>query len=220
MLALLLAALVQGFASSGDSISHNRLAAALVPMAVFAGIGFETIRSAFAPTRRPQVVAAVAAAGIAAAGFTIFAGIDPTILPASWVATSLEALGTRHDSTNAVFLEHGGLWNLSWLYVDRIAALVPARPLPSRPFSDFERMESTASAPDRTVYLWSPGLEHEAAVSRLICDRWPGAAIYTLFDPPGLFRAFAAAPDGAHWRPRLPPERWTVTFCQAPTCPL
>ena len=213
MLVVLATALAQAFTSSGDAISHNRLAAALVPLAVLSALGFETLRLAFAATVPATALAATIAALVAAGGFTIFDRVNREILPASWLATSLEALGTGEPNADAVFLEHG-LW---WLYVDRIAALLPAHPEPSRTVVQLDRLEAQLPDTGRGVYFWSPGLETDTAVSCLICERWPEAAVYTLTDKPGLFRAFAASPYGATWHPRLPTRRWTVSSCE-PLC--
>ena len=217
LLGLLAAGLAHAVTSRGDCVSHNRLAAALLPLAVLTAVGFDAIRLAVVSTWRPMVVALLTAALIVAAGWTIFAVVTPKILPASWLATSLEALGTDEPNADAVFLEHGGKWNLTWLYIDRIAALVPVRRLPVLAYGQLESQQPTAADALQRVYFWSPGLEGDAAVSRLVCDRWPQAALYTLVDESGMFTAFAASPRGATWHPRLPAGRWTVSFCEGPS---
>jgi hypothetical protein len=213
VLSLLATGLAHAFTSSGDAVSHGRLAAALLPLAVCAAVGFEALRLAFAPALSPRLIAAVSAALIALGGSAVFETVNRRILPASWLTISLEALATSEPPIDAVFLEHDGPWNLSWLYVRHIAALVPRRPVPVYTFSEFERTTPTTADAAQRVYFWSPGLEQDAAVSHAICKRWPGAALYTLTDQPGAFRAFAAAPRGDIWHPALANERWTMAFC-------
>jgi hypothetical protein len=213
LLALLMAGLAHALTSTGDAVSYNRLAGALLPLALFAALGFESLRRACVAGLRPTAAGMLTAGLIAAAGLTTFEVITPALLPASWVATSLEALGGRTPNADAVLIEHGGPWNLSWLYVRHMAALLPVPPLPTLPFSEFERVPPQPADTAR-VYFWSPGLEAEAAVARTMCARWPGAALYTLTDAAGLYSAFAVSPQGATWRPRLPQDRWAVSFCE------
>jgi hypothetical protein len=215
VLALLAAGWAPAFISGSDAVSHTRLSPALPAFALLAATGFEALRRTLVPTWRPRVAAACTAATIAGTGIAIFDGVNPRILPASWLATSLEAIGTSEPRADAVFLQHDGTWDVTTLHGSRIAALVPARPFPTRTFGEFERMQATAEDTSQSVYFWSPGLERDAAVSRAICDRWPAAALYTLLDRPGLFRAFAAAPRRDVWQPDLPPKRWTVSSCDA-----
>jgi hypothetical protein len=218
---LWLAQLAQGFAATGDAVSHTRLAPALLPMAVLSGLGFESVRRAFADTRRSIGLVALAVAAIAASGTVLFTIVTPAIVPASSLAISMEALGTRNPNADAVFLQHdrpvnpkpGGPFNLRWLHVAPIARLLPSRPLPTRNAGDLEREQWNTGATSPRVYLWSPALEQDAHISKTICARWSGAALYTLLDEPRLFRALAAAPAGDDWRPRLPEYRWTAAPC-------
>ncbi len=205
----------QAFAASGDAVSHTRLAAALVPLAVFAGSAFEAIRRAFLPPGTARLAALGSAGLIAVSGIVIFAAVNPRILPQSWMTISLEALGTRAPNADALFLEHGGPYALNWwLHVGRIASMVPARPLAAINVEEIGQAQAASDEKAQPrVFFWSPGLEQDAHVSRLVCERWPGAALYALTDEPGLFRAWAAAPGGAIWKPRLPRQRWTVSPC-------
>jgi hypothetical protein len=163
----------------------------------------------------------VGVAAIALSGTVIFAIVTPTIIPSSSLAISLEALGTRDPNADAIFLQHdrpldpkpGGPVNLHWLYVAPIARLLPSRPLTTRNASDFEHEQWITGTDSPRVYFWSPALEKDARVSKTVCVRRPGAALYTLFDEPKLFRALAAAPAGDQWRPNLPDDRWTVAPC-------
>jgi hypothetical protein len=211
ILGLLAVGLMTAGASSGDAVSHTRLASSLVPLAVLAAVGFEAIRRAFVASLRPMVVAGLTASAIAASGIGIFAKVNPRILPASWLAISLEALGTGEPNTDAIFLEHG----VSWLHVSRIAGLLPARAVPVRELSELESVESMPVDLPRRIYFWSPSLEHDEAVSRAICERWPGTVLYELMDEPGLFSAMAAVPAGGGWQPGLRGDRWIVSSCAA-----
>jgi hypothetical protein len=215
LLGLLAAALAHAFTSTGDAVSHIRLGAALVPLALLAAIGFEAIRVTCVSVAPAAVIAAVTVVMVATAGTILFEAVNPSILPASWLTVSLEALGDQGSGVEAIVLEHG---DVPWLYVDRIATLLPTQALPVLTAIQFERMDPTAAAETRRAYFWSPALEQDAGVSCLICARWPEAALYTLRDKAGLFRAFAAAPHGTDWSPRLPSERWTLSFCDIPMC--
>jgi hypothetical protein len=220
LLALVLAGLVGGFTAEGDAVSHTRLAPVLVPLALLTASGFETarasIRSRWQPARGGWLMAAL----IAASGLVLFFRVTPAIEPGSWMAISLEALGTRAPSAPATFLtydeprERGPdkVLTFRWLYVDSMARLLPRDPMPARTASALTTEIAAADAPAR-IYFWSPALEQDAAIARAICRRWPGAALYTLTDAPGIYRALAADPRGAVWRPRLPAERWTVRPC-------
>jgi len=210
ILGVLAVGLATGATSSGDAVSHTRLAPSLIPLAVLAGIGFESIRLALAPTRSSMAVSALLVAATASAGAVTFARVNPTILPASWLGISFEALGTRPPGAEAVFLEPG----VSWLHVPRIAGLLPSRPCAAQTWAEFSA-GAPAQAPDR-VYFWSPSLERDESVAREICSRWPRATLYTLTDEPGLFQALAAVPRGDGWEPRLPTGRWTRASCAAP----
>jgi hypothetical protein len=225
---LLVAGLAQGFTAQGDAVSHTRIAPTLVLMALLAALGFESLRRALAAARPAGVAAATAAAAVALSGLVLFLRITPAIEPSSWLAISLEALRTRRPNADAVFLEHGDPrrfaaagpargrvpHTLTWLFVEPIARLLPARPMATRTVAELERIEPGAAAP---LYVWSPALEEDAAVSRTICARWPDAALYTLHDRPRLFHALAAAPAGPRWEPALPPGRWSMRRCPAPT---
>jgi hypothetical protein len=151
----------------------------------------------------------------------IFTVVTPAILPASSLAISLQALGTRNPNADAIFLEHdppvdtrpGDPITVRWLHVGPITRLLPSRPLPTRTASDLEHENLGSEDQAQRVYFWSPALEEDAEISTTICSRWPGARLYTLLDEPKLFRALAAAPGGDRWRPRLPEDRWTVARC-------
>jgi hypothetical protein len=218
---LLITQLAQGFAATGDAVSHTRLAPALLPMAVLCGLGFESVRRAFAGHRRSISLTALAVAALAVSGTVLFTIVTPAIIPASSLAISMEALGTHHPNADAVFLEHdrpvdpkpGGPFNLRWLHVTPIARLLPSRALPTQSPGELSRQAASSPGESPRVYFWSPALEHDAGVSKTICDRWPAAELYTLLDEPNLFRALAAVTDGKGWRPRLPDDRWTVAPC-------
>jgi hypothetical protein len=226
-LVLLLAGLVGGFTAEGDAVSHTRLAPALIPIVVLAAVGFESVRGSLAARWRPQRVGAATAAIVAASGLAIFAFVTPAIEPSSWVAISLDALGVHQPSADAVFLTYdeprhpkpGEPWNLRWLYVEPMARLLPARPAATRTVGEFARAAAASPEPPEHVYLWSPALEADAAISRSMCERWPGAALYTLRDRPRIFRAYAADPRGGAWQPRLPADRWSVAHCPALPAP-
>lgn len=210
LVTLFAAGLLHAFTSSGDATSYSRLLSSFVPMALFAAVSFEVLRLRFLPAIGRGTAAAAAAVAVAASGWIVFAVVNPRILPASSLAISFEALGTREPNAEAVFLEPP---HVEWLHVRLMAELLPARPQEGIVYDKAERLAEVADV-EREVIFWSPGLETDAAVSRSICERWPAAGLYTLGDRTGTTRAHAAAPAGVHWQPRLPADRWSVATCQ------
>jgi hypothetical protein len=219
ILALLVTSLATALVSAGDAVSHTRLVAALVPLALLAAVAFEALQRRLAGPSGATSLTVLTVAVIASGGTFLFEKVNPRILPSSSLAISVDALGAAAPAADVVFLEHGGPYNLSWLHTRRIPTQLPAQPVRVLTVEEFERHELTAPAPPPRLYFWSPGLERDAGVAGAICDRWPGAAVYTLMDDPGLFSAFAAAPRGAIWLPHLPARRWSVSFCAAEMCP-
>ncbi len=214
ILGLLATALAHAFVSAGDAVSYTRLAGAVVPFAVLSASGFEALRPVLASRWRPMRAAACVVVAVVSSGLLLFELVNPSILPSSWLGISMQALGTRRPNADAVFLEHGGPGDLSWLHVRRIASLLPAHPQATLTLEEFEHPAS-AAAESSKVFFWSPALEQDAAVSRQICARWPQAALYRLMDQPCLLQAYAAAPQGRQsWRPQLPPDRWSVSSCK------
>jgi len=211
VLALLAGALAHAFTSRGDAVSHARLVGALVPIALLAGVGFEAVRSRFMPRRSTTIAGAVVARAIAAAGTVLFVDVNPRILPASSPAITFEALGTDDPNADAVIVDYD---TVDWLYIRYMAELLPSRPLAVIKYSELAHLEVTSEMAGK-VFFWSPALEQDGRVGSLICERWPQSALYTLTDRTGLFRAIAASPGGDVWQPRLPPDRWQVTACDA-----
>jgi hypothetical protein len=210
VLLLLGVALAHAFTSRGDAVPHARLIAAFVPMTLLAAAGFDVLRRNVAANLSPLLGAAVVAALVGAGGVYLFFRVNPRILPASALATSFEALDTSVPNADAVFIDYH---DVTWLYTRPMAGLLPARPfgvIGYGEIADFDAARITAA----TVLFWSPGLETDFGIARSICARWPQSGLYTLIDRAGLFRAFAACPEGARWQPELPPERWRTSSCE------
>ncbi|HYD50509.1 MAG TPA: hypothetical protein VEB21_19290, partial [Terriglobales bacterium] len=207
LLALLFASLLHGFTAGGDVTSHARVVAAMVPIAILAGLGFVIVSDRLsAPARRS--VAGLALLSCIGGGTGLFWWVGPAILPASWQTIALQSLATG-ASQRAVFLHHG----FKWLYVERIATLVPALPHETQTFNHFYRSAATAAGAG-AIYLWSPSLEYDSGASCSICERWPDAELFLLYDDSGLSRAYAGVPERGSWRPALPPERWQRARCK------
>lgn len=211
VVALLAGALAHGFTSRGDAVSHARLVGALVPIALLAGVGFEAVRRRFMPRRSPPITGAVVALAVATAGTVLFVDVNPRILQASSPAIAFEALGTDDPNADAVIVDYD---TVDWLYLRYMAELLPSRPMAVIKYSQLAHLDVTSEMAGK-VFFWSPALEQDGRVGSLICERWPHSALYTLTDRTGLFRLLAASPGGDVWQPRLPPERWQVTACDA-----
>jgi hypothetical protein len=182
-----------------------------VPLALLAGVGFAWLQGALAPAR-PRAAAVLAVAAIALGGTLLFDVVNPRILRASWLGITIEALENERPRPAAVALAHGGSHDLSWLHVGRIAREVPREPLPSLRFEDAASLEHAARA-EIELLAWSPALEADAKISAAVCARWPGAALYVLWDRPRLSRALVARPAGPGWSPALPAGRWERRAC-------
>jgi hypothetical protein len=210
LLLALAATVAPAFLSSYDRPSLIRLFGAPVPLALLAGVGFAWLQRSLWPAR-PRLAAAAGAAAIAVGGTLLFDAVNPRILRASWLGITIEALATER-SPAAVALAHGGPHDLSWLHVGRVAREVPREPLPSLRFEGPESLEHAARA-GVELLAWSPALEDDAKVTATVCERWPDAALYVLWDRPHLSRALLARPAGPDWSPALPAGRWERRGC-------
>jgi hypothetical protein len=217
-LAVIATSLLAGMTSSGDFVSYTRVAPALGALALVASLGFASMRAAMAGARSSVGVArsvrvAIACVGaMAVSGTIVFHVVNPSILPASWLATGLEALGPR-PTVRATVVEDGGPPYYAWLNVRRIAALLPAPPLGVRTHDVLAEAPDPGAARDPDVLLWSPAVEHDVGVAAAVCRRWPRATLYELRDRAGLFRTHAAALPGVTWHPDVSASRWTATRC-------
>lgn len=206
-LVVIATSLAAGMTSAGDFVSFTRVAPMLGALALVASLGFASLRAAVAGTRSSVGTALLCVGAMAVSGTILFHVVNPRILPASWLATGLEALGPRR-TVPATIVEDLGPPYFAWLNVRRIAALLPEAPVEAR------TQEVLAEPGDRTgVLLWSPAVEHDVGIADAVCRRWPGATLYDVRDRAGLFRARAAALPGVSWQPDVPASRWTATPC-------
>jgi len=212
LLALIAAGLAHALTASGDAVSHTRLVAALVPFCILAGSAFEGLRRTLAARRAATIVTGATVAAIAATGLVLFAHVTPRLLPASALAIGLEAVGTRTPNAEATVVEDVPAYPY-WLHTQRITSLLPAHPWHVITPKDLQAMDVPASGGLPRVLLWSPAMEADFALSRLVCQRWPHGTLYTLWDSPRLYRMLAAAPAGERWQPQLSGERWSMSSC-------
>jgi hypothetical protein len=206
LLGLLAITLLPGMTSSYDRPSITRMSNLAVPITLLAAAGFEALRCAVAP--RARAVAALAIAVIIAGGWLLHAHVTPRILPRSALNIALAAMGGE-AARRAVFIVPG--WG-DPLSSGLFAAQVPARPLPTLAYREPGVLQANG-APAAELFFWAPGYEDEAAVSRAICQRWPGAALYVLADEARIGAVFAASPQGPQWKPALAPSQWRVLRC-------
>jgi hypothetical protein len=208
---VLVVALLTVVPSSYDRPSLARLVTAPVVMALWTAAGFEVVRRGLAGSRSGAAAAAVVSAAIAVGGGVLFDYINPVILARSALGISLTALERTPVSQAVIFARKGWDPQRSAMF----ASLVPAEERAVLPYDGPTTLEAVDRASVPRILLWAPALEQEANVALAVCGRWPGAALYTLYDRPHLSRAFAASPRGRDWRPALPPSQWTVAGCEA-----
>lgn len=217
LLALWLASLLPAAASSAyDRASLTRNLMLPMAMGLLAAVGFDGLRRGLAPRASPRAVLASAlgvALAMVAAGFALFDGVNPRLLPASATAIHLEALGDAAPEGGALLLEQGPV-RVDWLHVAEIGRFLPRRPVPSRPYrGEASLLDPATGRPAAGLILWSPALERAAGVAGALCRRFPDATLFRLHDVAGLSTAWAARPAGPGWTPALPPRRWERFDC-------
>ncbi len=215
LLAVLALSVLPGFTSAYDRASLTRAIGLPLVAAGFAGLGFEAIRRVLLPGRNAARVAGAATALIALSGLVLFDCVNPRLLPLSDLGIALRVLEAGRPVGGAVVLAHGGRDDLDWLHRERIARYAPPVPLPSQRYEGPGSLIVRAGdeRPNAEVFFYSPALDLDDGVTRSICARWPGAALYSFSDEAGLSRVFAARPAGAGWQPTWPRERWALLRC-------
>jgi hypothetical protein len=211
--ALLLAALLTGFVSSGDRPSLMRTYGAMVPLALLAAAGLAGVRSAVRHPRARRLLAPLAVAAIVAGGSVLFDVVNPRIL--RWSSLALMADAVDEPDLVRTVLVHDMRTFATWLQLGEIATHVPARPVPVVTLGDLTGAEGApaAGAPRHDVLFWSPATEEIAGMAGLVCARWPAATLFAVTDPAGLSRVHAAHVAGAPWRPALPAAQWRPAAC-------
>ena len=215
LLGVLAAAVVPGCVASADRISILRLMITPVPMALLAGVGWESARRSFGPAWRSNVATGLVAAVIAGGGMLVFNYVNPQILASSWVGLTVQALEGGAPVGTAVLLDHPDPHTFPYWYLNEILQSLPQRSITVREYDGVSRLlgQRGDEPAGGDIVFWSPALEEDRHVSHAICQEWPGAKLYTLVDPAGLSRAFAARPHGEKWRPGLPASQWRVEAC-------
>jgi hypothetical protein len=215
LLGVLALAALPGLTSAYDRASLTRPIGLPLVAAGFAGLGFEAMRRALLPRANAARAASAVAAVIALGGLALFDIVIPRLLPRSDLGIALRVLEPGRPAGGVIVLAHGGRDDLDWLHVERIARYAPALPLPSRRYEGPESLLARVGdeRPDAELFFYSPALDQDRGVTRAICTRWPGAALYSFWDEAGLSRVLAARPAGAGWQPTWSRERWTQLHC-------
>lgn len=209
ILVLLVSGALTALVSSGDIVSHTRLAPATVAVVTLMAIGFESVRLRIGGRGASRVLVWGAVVGMALGGSYVFHVVSPRVIPASWLSTALEATGTEVNATPAGFFEFGP--GPDWAHTGRMLEMIPQQKMVQ---VDICRAEVVRTIEPRfPVYFWSPAHEQDGAISCLLCSLWPDATLYTMRDRAGLFATFAAVRGGVAWEPRLTPERWSLSQC-------
>lgn len=207
---LLVVAFLTAALSSYDRPSFARLVTAPVIVALWAAAGFEVLRRALGGRRAGALGVAVTIA-IAAGGGILFDQVNSRILARSAIGLSLSALERTPRAESFVLAPQP--WDSQWSAA--FAWLVPVEAQNVLPYAGLETLKLSEGAGTPSVLLWTPGMEEKEEVSRAVCEHWPGAALYTLYDDAHLSRAFAACPRGPDWQPALPASQWVVADCSA-----
>jgi len=218
------ASLLPGFLSSYDRPAPNRVHGALIPLALLAAAGWRVVMGT-CRGRQLVVRSLLTSVAIAASGTVLFDVINPRLLSASAIGLMIRAVPPAQLSRVAMLTAEGvpvdppdtgpreRHYAADWLrkhhpYTDEILRCVPREPIALVDVANPDRLE------EFDLLFWSPAIERTAQITRRLCERWSGAALYTLWDPAHLSRVLAARPAGIGWRPPLPKEQWTVRICE------
>lgn len=214
LLAVLVVAILPGFTSAYDRASLTRPIGLPLVATLFVGIGFEAVRRMLLPQARVRLVSAATALAIALSGLVLFQVVNPRLLARSSMGIVLRVLEAGPPA-NALVFGYGERDDFDWLHVERIARYAPREPLPSRRYEGPESLLSPTGLdrPVADVLFYSPALDQDRSITREVCSRWPGSALFTFLDEAGLSRALAARPAGSGWTPNLPHERWKSKRC-------
>ncbi len=213
MLGLFVASLVPSFVSPVDRVDVVHSVALAIPVALIAAAGLANVLDHLMPTLRLPA-ALVAALLSALSGHWLVHRVNPYILSASATGIALESLAPAEEE-RAVFLDYpaGFHPDVRWLYVGPMTAYAGRRPVgywrwqgSTLPVQQFLR-------DGKDLVFWSPGLEHDLAVSRSLCAQVPGVTLFELRDPAALGRVWAANLSTARWEPRLEGGRWRLVGC-------
>ena len=213
LLVLLVAMLAPAaLTSSYDRVSPTRLIPAFLPVVTLVAVGFAALRHRlFARVSEPVAVAAVSAAALAG-GVYLFDVVNPRTMPSSSLALAVEVADAPGRRGPAVLLGPPAGPYTRWLYVDTVLGALPRRPVTQRPFEKGAALPVGDERPG-PLLLWSPSLDWQADVTAAVCERWPAATVYTVYDRAGLFRTFAAHSPDVSWKPPLSASRWSATGC-------
>lgn len=236
LLALLVVAILPAsLASAYDRASLTRNLLLPVPIALLAGAGFGLLRRTLGIDHRPRLVTAAAVVAILTSGALLFDGVNPRILPASSLGLSVEAIGATPPAGGATLLDYGRPQTLDWLHTDRIGRFLPRHPIATRVYEGPRSLYTDSGSLAGEILLWSPALERDEQVARVLCERWPRTVLFEFVDRAGLSRALAARPaapplvdpdpsdphphephpNDPGWQPALPPARWIAVDCRA-----
>jgi len=206
LLGFLLGGMALAFWSSGDRVSHTRMIGAIVPLVLLAAVGFEAVRRAMRGRARTAWTAGVTAT-VVLGGLVVSDVVNPSILPASALSVSLEALGDGAVGNPSLVVVP-----VPFLQTERIVRGLAPRPIDLVDFNGFPPSPLQLDEPGR-VWFWPPSLEAFKNLRAELCRLSPGMTLYTLSDAAGLMHTHAAASAGTAWTPALPRTRWAAVPC-------
>lgn len=203
LLLLFVASAIPGFISSYDRPSLVRPVCMLIIFALLAALGYGRIAVSLQRGRWSALVCSLAILG---SGSWLFDVVQPRILARSSVSIAIAAIDEADECRPATFLRpaHGDVQQ-----VEFFATRVPRCPSDSAPVEPPDsRWLAGLDRPG--VLFWSPGLEEQSAVAQRICAVHPDARLWTIRDPAGLGRVFAATKPATRWSP---PRRAAPASC-------
>jgi hypothetical protein len=216
LLGFFAAALCPAFVSPVDRVDVVHAVVLPVPAALLAALGVATLRSALRSAGRHARATLVAAVLVCGGGTLLFDVVNPKILGASSVGIAIRSVAPP-DAARVVVLDYprASSVDVRWLYTGAMTAYAGARPIG---FLELPRAfaPSELAAEGKDLLFWSPGLERDLAVSKLVCAQWPSAVVYELADDAGLGHVHGARLGEVDWTPRRPLATWRSARCPAP----
>jgi len=194
LLLLMFVCAVPGFISSYDRPSLVRPLCMPFAFALLAALGYMRLEAALQWGRGLAIAFVLA---IIAAGAWLFDVVQPRILAQSSVSIAIAAIDAGEVCPAATLLRPA---RNDIQQVEFFTAHLP------RCRADSAAVQQPDSGwlagLDRAgVLFWSPGLEEESNVAQRICAVHPEVQLWTIYDPAGLARVFAAARRDARWSP-------------------
>ncbi|MFT4569545.1 MAG: hypothetical protein ACI8TX_000862 [Hyphomicrobiaceae bacterium] len=192
-LALAVAMIAPGIASTYDRASLTRIEAIVVPVSLLASFGLFSLRRAVASTNSPRGwwSACIVTTTILslASGATLFDSVAVRILPQTALRIAIEAVGDAK-----IPVAFGRRIAVEPTYTESvIRELLPDSVV-------FGAAEVNAFSQTHLL-AWSPGEEDAFGIGQQLCADSDDRTMFVVADPTGLHRVFLSPPIGSNWQP-------------------